>query len=347
MRGQPPCLALLGLTVVAMAALAQPPAGAPGTTPPPAKVSISPTAAAATVNGEVILEMAVQRSLDRANVPADKRASARQHIIEFLADNLIIDQSLRAAPAYKVEEAEVNKRIAETKEQMKKFGKDFDKMLAENQFTEAEFRQHVGAEMRWMKYAMAQATDKALTELFNRDKEMFDGTAVRARHILVTSAGNDEASLAAAANKVRAIKKAIEDEVAAGMAKLPPGTDKLKADQARSSLLVEAFSKQAKEKSECPTKAAGGDVNWFQKAGLMAAPFANAAFALQPMQMSDVVRTPFGMHLILVTERKPGKEVKFEEVKEVVREVYFDRLHDYAASELRKKAKIVVNPPPK
>ncbi len=346
MRGKPLGLALLGLAITGLAALAQGPGS--GTTPAPTpKPAISPTAAAANVNGEVILEQAVQRALDKAMVPADKRPAARQHIIEFLADNLIIDQSLRAAPAYKVEDAEVEKRVNETKTQLKNFGRDFGKMLTDAQVTEAEFRQHIGADLRWFKYANAQATDKALTELFTREKDMFDGTAVRARHILVTPKGSDEASLAAAAKQIRDIKKAIEDEVAAGMAKLPAGTDKLKADQARGSLLAEAFAKHAKEKSECPTKAAGGDVNWFQKAGLMVAPFANASFALQVMQMSDVVRTPFGMHLILVTERKPGKEVKFEDVKEVVKEVYFDRLHDYVASELRKKAKIVVNPAPK
>jgi parvulin-like peptidyl-prolyl isomerase len=76
----------------------------------------------------------------------------------------------------------------------------------------------------------------------------------------------------------------------------------------------------------------------------MVQPFANAAFALQVNQMSEVIRTPFGLHLILVTERRPGKEVKFDDVKDVVKEVYFDRLHDYVASQLRQKAKVVVNP---
>ena len=52
----------------------------------------------------------------------------------------------------------------------------------------------------------------------------------------------------------------------------------------------------------------------------MVAPFSQAAFSLQPFQMSDVVKTQFGYHLILVTERKPGREVKFEDVKEMVKE---------------------------
>ena len=81
----------------------------------------------------------------------------------------------------------------------------------------------------------------------------------------------------------------------------------------------------------------------------MVAPFANAAFALKPYEMSDVVTTPFGYHLILCIERKPGREVKFDDpkVKEMVKEVFFDRLHENTSRQLRAQAKIVVNAPPK
>ena len=52
----------------------------------------------------------------------------------------------------------------------------------------------------------------------------------------------------------------------------------------------------------------------------MVEPFAKAAFTLPPYKVSDVVTTQFGHHLILVTERKPGKAVKYEEIKEDVKE---------------------------
>jgi len=334
------CL-VLGLAITGLT-LAQAPTTAPGTaTTAPA---ISPTTPAATVNGEIIYEVAVQRALDR--VPPDKRNEARPKIIDYLADNLLIDQSLRAA-GYKADEAEVTKRVGEMKAELKKVGRDFDKMLAELKVTEKELREHIAADLRWFKYASSQATDKALGEMFAKEKDMFDGTAVRARHILVTPSTPDDKGLQAAMIKITEIKKAIEAEVAAGLAKLPNNADKLAREKARGDLLIETFAKYAKEKSDCPTKANGGDVGFFQKAGFMVQPFANAAFALQVNQLSEVVRTPFGLHLIVVTERRPGREVKFEDVKDVVKEVYFDRLHDYLAAQLRQKAKITVNPAPK
>ncbi|MFQ3592163.1 MAG: peptidylprolyl isomerase [Gemmataceae bacterium] len=334
------CL-VLGLAITSFS-FAQAPTTPPGTasTAP----TVSPTAQAATVNGEVIYEVAVQRALDR--VPPDKRTEARPKIIDYLADNLLIDQSLRAA-GYKADETEVTKRVGDMKAELKKIGRDFDKMLAELKVSEKELREHIAADLRWFKYASSQATDKALSEMFAKEKDMFDGTAVRARHILITPSTPDDKGLQEAMVKITEIKKAIEAEVAAGLAKLPQTADKLAREKARGELLVEVFAKYAKDKSDCPTKANGGDVGFFQKAGFMVQPFANASFALQVNQMSEVVRTPFGLHLIVVTERRPGKEVKFEDVKDVVKEVYFDRLHDYLAAQLRQKAKIVVNPAPK
>src|SRR5205085_1174376 len=87
-------------------------------------------------------------------------------------------------------------------------------------------------------------------------------------------------------------------------------------------LLEEAFAAAAKEKSACPSKDAGGDVNFFARNGMMVEPFAKAAFALKPYQMTEIVKTQYGYHLILVTDRKPGTATKFESVSEEIKEVY-------------------------
>jgi hypothetical protein len=48
----------------------------------------------------------------------------------------------------------------------------------------------------------------------------------------------------------------------------------------------------------------------------------------------------------MVTDRKPGKEIKFEEVKDDVREVYLDRLREMLCARLRQNSKIVIAPDP-
>src|SRR5947207_3206312 len=108
-------LALTGLTVSAQTtppAATPPPRPTPPPVTAPATPTVSPTAVAATVNGETIYELRVQRSLER--VPPARRAEVRGTVIDHLVNNLLIDQSLRAA-GYKVEPAEVEKRIADMK----------------------------------------------------------------------------------------------------------------------------------------------------------------------------------------------------------------------------------------
>ena len=342
--------ALLGLALTGFAAVAQTPATTPPagtvpvtgtakTTPAATTPVVSPTAEAAKVNGEAIYEQAVLRALDR--VPPARRTEERPRLVAYLIDNLLIDQALRTA-GYKVEATEIEKRVTEMKAELKKAGKEFDKMLGELRVNETELRHHIAADLRWYKYANAQATDKVLTELFTTSKDMFDGSAVKARHILLSPAGKDEKSEQVTIAQLRQLKKTIDGEVDALIAKLPAGTDKLNTEKARTAAMLDTFSKYAKDKSECPTKNHGGDVGWFQKAGFIVAPFSQAAFGMQPFQISDPIKTPFGYHLIMVTEKKPGKEVKFEDVKELVKEVYFDRLHDGLAVQLRVKATITI-----
>ena len=76
--------------------------------------------------------------------------------------------------------------------------------------------------------------------------------------------------------------------------------------------------------STCNSKSEGGDLRWFPRYGSMVEPFAKAAYALKPFEVSDVTVTPFGYHLILVVGRRPGTPTKFEDprVKDAVKEVY-------------------------
>ena len=77
----------------------------------------------------------------------------------------------------------------------------------------------------------------------------------------------------------------------------------------------EDFAELAKENSTCPSKARGGDLGFFEKSR-MVPPFAEAAFAMQPGGISDVVETQFGYHIIKVTDRQEAGVTSFEDEKE-------------------------------
>ncbi len=113
---------------------------------------------------------------------------------------------------------------------------------------------------------------------------------VHARHILIKVAPDaDEAS-----------KKAALEKAAQARARALKGED---------------FAALAKELSEGPSAKNGGDLGFFGRKQ-MVKPFADAAFALEPGQISEVVETRFGYHVIKVEEKRPASKQSFDEVKD-------------------------------
>lgn len=108
------------------------------------------------------------------------------------------------------------------------------------------------------------------------------------------------------------------------------------------------FAKLAKDNSACPSSEKGGDLGWFTRDRMTPA-FADAAFKLQPGQISDVVKTDFGYHIIKVTGRRDNLPKDFEKNKQMLKEPALAQAKSKAWSEykekLTKEAQIVVYDP--
>jgi PPIC-type PPIASE domain len=118
-------------------------------------------------------------------------------------------------------------------------------------------------------------TDAQLKQLYEQSGV---GSQVRARHILLKMAPDAPPNVRDSVTKLATSLR----------------------DQARSG---SDFAELAKKYSQDTSAPQGGDLGYFDKTQ-MVAPFADAAFKLQPGQISDVVETPYGLHVIKVEDRK-------------------------------------------
>ena len=324
MRARKWTLAGLAGSVVLGCAAGAAPAQVPPT--PAAVVPANPAAKpAAMVNGEAIpmadLEAALKRQGPEPTVlPERIKVANRRAALAMLIDETLRHQHLRKVSA-PVARGEVEKKMAEMAEILKTQGKTLDEYYKEANQTPDGLRTAIAYELQWTALCNARATDEALLKYYTDNKDFFDGVMVNASHIAL-----------------RVAPAAPEAEVAAARAKLTT---------LRAQILEKKvdFAQAAKASSECIDSAAhGGEIGCISRKGIDEA-FARAAFSLQPGQVSDVVQTGFGLHLITVTERKPGAPSDFKTAKEKVRLVFLDELEETILAELRKGARIEITIP--
>lgn len=144
--------------------------------------------------------------------------------------------------------------------------------------------------------------DAHVADRFTRQAE------VRARHVLVkVDEDADAATREAARKKIEGLRKQVQDGA--------------------------SFEKVAREHSEdLGTAAQGGELGFFSR-GRMVKPFEDAVFSLKPGEMSGIVETPFGYHLVQVEEVRDEKKRTLVEVRdEVVSEIRKERGKDAAAA---------------
>jgi peptidyl-prolyl cis-trans isomerase D len=127
---------------------------------------------------------------------------------------------------------------------------------------------------------------------------------IRASHILLNTGGKDEA--------------AVRKEAEAILAQIKGGAD---------------FAALARKVSEdTGTKENGGDLDFFSR-GRMVPEFEEAAFALQPGEVSDLVRTQYGFHIIKLVERRPGSTRSLDEVRAQITEQLSAQMADEQIAE--------------
>ncbi|MCR5752265.1 MAG: peptidylprolyl isomerase [Kiritimatiellae bacterium] len=103
------------------------------------------------------------------------------------------------------------------------------------------------------------------------------------------------------------------------------------------------FSEEARKHSDCPSGGQGGSLGWFGR-GMMVPEFDKCAFEMKKGEVSDVVTTQFGYHIIYKADQKGGEKQTFVDVRDQIRDLLRHeargRAMDAFVNELRQSAKI-------
>jgi len=304
------------------------PSGQPA---PPKGRHASPTDTVQVVNGTAItrgdLNRMVKTLLAQKQLASTQSAKVMEQVREEALNQLAAFELLYQV-ARKSEVKDLDRQVLQAMAQHR--GKyqseaEFQKVLKETGLTLAALQEMTRRELMVKSFveerfgSQAVVSEAEAKRFYQGNLGRFKtGSSVRASQILV---GMDRMSSARqrdlAWNKAQALLERVKDG--------------------------ENFGVIASQYSDCPSRVRGGDLGFFAR-GAMNPGLEKTAFALKAGEISDIIETPSGLHIIKLTERRGARLEPYEAVREKVvqqmeREKVQKMLSEYVAK-LRSKARI-------
>lgn len=259
----------------------------------------APAAVAATVGGAKIMVADIEAVLADApaDMPKERLAMVRQRVLDQMIQAELIKAHLKTLPAAPEQLAAMKKEMTEG---LKAYGMTVEQFMAARGITEEMLADQ--AKLKKVQEA-ALSDEKVAAVVKAKPVACFDGTEVQASHILLMCPlYATEVEAAAVKARLEAIAKEVKDGKV-------------------------TFADAAKKDSACPSSEKGGDLGAFTY-GKMVPAFAEVAFAMKVDEVSGVVRTSFGFHLIKVTKRTAGSGKNGDDASEIAKAVLASQIQD-------------------
>ncbi len=294
---------------------------APADEPAPVKetaASESDTTAAATVNGTKITEGQIAKILNArmeqlaGRIPPNMKEQYTQQMRKRIMEQLVIEEILAQKEREKnisVSPSELEEQISKHLAQQNLTIDEFKSLLKAYGTTYSDYEENMLKKLMFEKLMEGEfvgkiipPTDEQIKAFYNENIQTFsEPEKVHTRHILIMPAkdSNDP-------NQAKAQARAKAQEL---LKQLKEGAD---------------FNDLATKNSQCPSAKDGGDLGEAPK-GSFVPEFEKAAYALKPDQISDVVETQFGFHIIQLVKHIDANTTSFEDAKAQIIENLTDK----------------------
>jgi peptidyl-prolyl cis-trans isomerase C len=286
---------------------------------------------AVSVDGKILKKSELESNVNdtikmlKDKIPADKQKEFRESVKKQMVDTFVMKTLLSNEMAKRKIEVSEQEIKVETDKITASLppNKKLDEFLKENMLSKEDIVFRVKAQKYFnMEIGNnAKPTQKEIRKFYKDNPEKFVAPeSVHVRHILVAVNKGDN-------DKIKAEKKE-------------------KIENLRKQLLKgDNFAEVARKNSDCPSKEAGGDLNFIRK-GQTVKPFEDAAFSQKKDAIGPIITTEYGYHIIQVLERKPVKTIAFDEVKDKI-SAYMEQQKQLKAinsilQKLKENAKIII-----
>ncbi|NLV43051.1 MAG: hypothetical protein GXY07_00970 [Candidatus Hydrogenedentes bacterium] len=226
-----------------------------------------------------------------------------------------------------ISDADVEKHIADVRKQYDST-ESYQKALGTAGYTMSDFRERMRRQMMAITVSMSKrrqfereavVTESDLEEYYKDNQEQYQfSSQYRVRRIFLTASGNEDE------------KKAVHDQLTAFRKQIMEGSD---------------FAELARQHSQGPEASEGGMMGWV-KPGDLVEPLGSALTRLKAGDVSDVLETEFGLHLLRVEEYKSEGIMSFEEarteIEPILRRQQGEKRYRQWMSTLRKRNNVKV-----
>lgn len=245
-------------------------------------------------------ELLRERNLNIARMtsPSMAKGLKREALDNLIRVELMWQEAKEAGLA--VSDEDVERTIAEVRGRFRST-EAFQRRIEQSGFNEQSYRAHTRKLLSGDRYAErisqreVKVTDQDLEDFYEINPRLFRREEqLKARQILIA------VPVAATAQQKEQARRRI-DELAL---------------RARGG---ESFDELARNNSDDATRQWGGELDPFSR-GQQARPFEDAAFALKPGEISDVIETPAGLHIIKLEQRIAESSVPLSDARERIRE---------------------------
>ena len=267
-----------------------------------------------TVNGTAITESDLEFLYLSRDVREELRDSVRDRYIEQLIDRHLLKEFL-SSRKIKAPNSIVKERVERAEKLITREGLNFEDTLKNLGYTRASFAQQVALPLAWRTHARLAITDKAIAAYWKTHRSKFDGTEVRAAQIVkrLPKDASDE-DRKALLQTLSEIRQAIVDKKT-------------------------TFADAAAEHSDSPSGKDGGRLGQFAFKGRMPQALTKIAFNLKTGEVSEPFGSPFGVHILTVTEVIPG-DLSLEDARGEIFQELSAKLQTGLIKQLREKAEI-------